>query len=173
MVSVLRSIVSAACAALLIVSLPVPVPAEAPIAEMVSESAQASYNIPIPVSAQNIITELADEAELSIELILAIFFTEGMSDFSLTNIEREVNSLVVLRDYWSSQSYSHETVFVLMLLSRDRGIDGCLVFMANNDNADEDAYVQSVIRIKYELEQSAHTLDTLETLDKQISPRVY
>lgn len=171
--SSLRSIASAACAALLIVALPVAVPAEAPIAAKVVEVTQGSYNIPIPVSAQEIIGRLGDEAQLSTELILAIFFAEGMSDFGLTHLENEINSLVVLRDYWSSQGYSHETVFVLMLLSRDRGIEGCLIFMADNDSADDDPYVQGVIKIKYELEQAIYSFDELDELDEQISPRVY
>ena len=173
MVPLLKSLISAACAALLIVTLPVAVPAEAPLTELLLESTQPSYNIPIPISAQDIIRHLGDEAHLSTEFIMAIFFHEGMSDFGLANLESEVNSLAVLRDYWVSQGYSHEAVFVLILLSRDRGIDGCLLFMAHNENADDDAYVQSVVRIKYELEQSIYSFDELYTLDQQISPRVY
>lgn len=126
---------------------------EAPVQVPAAITALPTYISPIPQSAQDNIQTLCVENELSYELVLAIFQVDGISDFRIANIKAEIASLVLIRNYWIDQDFSNEGVFVLMLLSRQRGIEGCILFMNNNDSADHDSYVQEVAQYKYALEQ--------------------
>jgi hypothetical protein len=46
------------------------------------------------------------------------------------------------------QGYSDENVFNLTLLSRQRGIEGCKIYIKDNDNYEKDIYVQKVTEYK-------------------------
>lgn len=120
-----------------------------------------TYAISIPEGTQLTMWSLCEDSQLSYELVLAIFVVEGISDYSTANIKAEIASLAAVRDYWVDQGYSNEGVFVLMLLSRQRGVAGCKLFMDNNDSADSDPYVQAVTEYKYFLEQGPRLLRSL------------
>lgn len=135
---------------LLISSLPIPTAAETyPIVYEVP-----IYQIPVIENTQRDIWKLCEENRLSYELILAIFYTEGIHTVQMDVIKTEVEKLVYLRDYWATQGIPDEIVFDLMLLSRQRGIEGCLSYMKENDSYDLDDYVQKVTNYKYYLEQT-------------------
>ena len=157
-------------APLLILTLSFGLSAEAPIKASLQRPENPTYNVPIPGSAQAVIQTLAEENSFSYELILAIFSIDALADFTTPRIREEIESLLFIRNYWEEEGYSSETVYFLILLSRQRGIEGCLLFMATNDSADNDQYVQDVTQLKYLLEQG---LDPLDTLDLEINPGVY
>ena len=115
------------------------------------------YNIPISENTQHDIWKLCEENHLSYELLLAINHVEGINNTANNNIKAEVEQLIYIRDYWAKQGYPDETVFDLLLLSRQRGIDGCISFMKDNKSYDLDNYVQKVTEYKYYLEQSLDT----------------
>jgi|GEM_PF-1349076 len=112
------------------------------------------YNLPISENTQRDIWKLCEANHLSYELLLAINHVEGINNTDINNIKAEVEQLVYIRDYWAKQGYSDETVFDLLLLSRQRGIDGCITFMQDNNSYDLDNYVQKVTQYKYYLEQN-------------------
>jgi hypothetical protein len=49
-------------------------------------------------------------------------------------------------------------VFQLILISRQRGLEGCIIFLNDNDSSDYDKYIQKVIEYKYYLEQYPQAL---------------
>jgi hypothetical protein len=112
------------------------------------------YKIPVPESAQRDIWSLSEENNLSYELVLAIFQTENVTDYQMDNIKEKIESFAYYRDYWSGQQCPDEIVLDLMLLSIQRGISGCVVFVKSNDSGETDDYVQRVTEYKYFLEQS-------------------
>jgi hypothetical protein len=86
--------------------------------------------------------------------VLAVLQTEGNNNISIFNIKAEIEILAYYRDYWVYQGFPDEKVFDLLLLSKQRGIEGCLTLMKNNYPYDLDNYVQKVTRYKSDLEQS-------------------
>lgn len=113
------------------------------------------YKIPVPVSAQLDIWTLSEENNLSYELVLAIFQIENVTDYQIDNIKVKIESFAFYRDYWSDQQCPDEIVLDLMLLSIQRGISGCVIFVKSNDSGETDDYVQRVTEYKYYLEQSS------------------
>jgi len=112
------------------------------------------YQIPVSESTRRDIWNLCEENRLSYELVLAIFHTEGIHYEQLDAIKPEVEKIVYLRDYWTKQGFPDEIVFELMLLSRQRGIEGCLGYMKDNKSYNLDDYVQKVTNYKYYLEKT-------------------
>jgi len=112
------------------------------------------YQIPISERTQQDIGKLCEEKELSYEFVLAIFHVEGIQDVTIDTAKIEIEKIVDLRDYWKSQGYPDEIIFDLLLLSRERGIQGCLSYLEASDANNMDAYVQKVTEYKYKLEQS-------------------
>jgi len=112
------------------------------------------YLIPISEETQSDIWKQCEKNNLSYELVLAIYQIEGDSVFQTTNIKTEIESLVYFRDYWSKLGFPDEVVYNLMLLSRSRGIEGCVIFMKDNESYNLDNYVQEVTEYKYYLEQA-------------------
>lgn len=116
------------------------------------------YQIPISKDTQYDIWKLCEKNSLSYELVLAIFHVEEIKTNKIDNLKAEIKKVAYIRDYWANQGYSDENVFNLMLLSRQRGIEGCITFIKDNDNYEKDKYVQKVTEYKYFLEQSLDTL---------------
>lgn len=125
----------------------------------VAEKAPIAYEtpihqIPVSESTQRDIWNLCEENSLSYELVLAIFHTEGINYEQLDVIKTEMKKIVYLRDYWAKQGFPDERVFELMLLSRQRGIEGCLNYLKDNESYSLDNYVQKVTDHKYYLEKT-------------------
>ncbi|MHB1650847.1 MAG: hypothetical protein ACYCVD_00025 [Desulfitobacteriaceae bacterium] len=112
------------------------------------------YKIPISENTQRDIWKLCEENHLSYELVLAIYQIDGINNTQIDNIKAEIGKLAYIRDYWTEQGYPDEIVFDLLLLSHQRGIEGCINFMKDSDAYDLDHYVQKVTEYKYSLEQS-------------------
>ncbi|HVJ48444.1 hypothetical protein [Desulfitobacterium sp.] len=110
------------------------------------------YKIPISENTQRDIWELSEKEHLSYELVLAIYQVEGIESTQIDDIEADIGKLVYLRDYWTEQGFPDEVVFDLMLLSKQRGIEGCITFMEDNDSYELDNYVREVTEYKYYLE---------------------
>lgn len=106
----------------------------------------------ISESTQRDIWKLCEENCLSYEMVLAIYQVEGNTNPQIDNIKADIENLVYFRDYWTEQGFPDEIVFELMLLSKQRGIEGCKVFMEANHSYDLDPYVQKVTEYKYYLE---------------------
>jgi len=122
----------------------------------------AEYEIPvydmfISENGQRDIWEQCDKNKLSYELVLAIYEIEGENTFKISNIKEEVVNLAYYRDYWTEKGFPDEVVFNLMLLSKDRGLEGCTIFMKANDSYDLDNYVKEVTKYKCYLEQTNYT----------------
>lgn len=111
------------------------------------------YQIPISVGTQQNIGKLCEEKELSYELVLAIFHVEGIQDVTINTAKIEIEKIVDLREDWKAQGFPDEIIFDLLLLSRERGIQGCISYLETHD-ANMDEYVQEVTEYKYKLEQS-------------------
>ncbi|MCM1567694.1 hypothetical protein [Dehalobacter sp. 4CP] len=111
------------------------------------------YNIPIPENTQRDIWKLCEKNKLSYELVLAVFQIEGDNNMQIDSIKAVIEKLAYYRDYWTEQGFPDEIVFNLMLLSKQRGIEGCKVFMENSDTYESDNYVQKVTEYKYYLEK--------------------
>ena len=111
------------------------------------------YKISIPDNTQCEIWALSQENGLAYELVLAIYKVDSDKNIQIGSVEAEIEELVYLRDYWEKQNYSDEIVFDLMLLSRQRGIEGSIVFMKDNESYELDDYVQKVTEYKYYLNQ--------------------
>jgi hypothetical protein len=116
------------------------------------------YKISISENAQRNIWKLCEENHLSYELVLAIYQVEGINNTQIDNIKADIEGLAYIRDYWTEQGFPDETVFYLLLLSRQRGIEGCKIFMKDNNSYDLDDFVQKVTEYKYYLEQSLDAL---------------
>lgn len=112
------------------------------------------YKISMLENTQHDIGKLCEENELSYELVLAIFYTEGIQDLPMDAAKTEIEKLVYLRDYWADQGFPDEIVFDLLLLSREKGIEGCLIYLNDDDFYAPDHYIQKVTEYKYELEKS-------------------
>jgi len=112
------------------------------------------YKIPVPESVQRDIWTLSEDNNLSYELVLAIFRIDNVTNYQIGNIKAKIESFAYYRDYWSDQQCPDEIVFDLMLLSIQRGIGGCVIFVKNNNSGEMDDYVQKVTEYKYYLEQS-------------------
>lgn len=112
------------------------------------------YMIPISGNTQRVIWNQCDKNNLSYELVLAIYQTEGDSVFQSNNIKAEIKNLVYFRNYWIKKGFPDEVVYNLMLLSRSRGIEGCIAFMKDSESYDLDNYVQEVTKYKFYLEQT-------------------
>ncbi len=111
------------------------------------------YKISISESTQRDIWKLCEENHLSYETVLALYQVEGDTKPQIDNIKADIENLVYFRDYWTEQGFPDEIVFELMLLSRQSGIEGCMVFIKDSDSYDLDTYVQKVTEYKYYLEQ--------------------
>lgn len=112
------------------------------------------YKISISETTQRDIRKLSEKEHLSYELVLAIYQVEGIESTQMDDIAADIGKLVYLRDYWTEQGFPDEIVFDLMLLSRQRGIEGCKTFMQDNGSSDLDSYVRKVTEYKYFLEES-------------------
>ena len=112
------------------------------------------YKISISENTQRHIWELCEKNQLSYELVLAIYQIEGNNNTQIDSIIAKVGKLAYYRDYWAEQGYRDEMVFDLMLLSEQRGIEGCRIFMKDSDSYELDNYVQRVTEYKYYLEQN-------------------
>jgi len=112
------------------------------------------YKIPVSENIQRDIWELCEKNNLSYELVLAVFQVESENNTQIDNNKAEIEKLVYYRDYWAEQGYPDEIVFDLMLLSKQRGIEGCITFMKDTDSYELDNYVQKVSEYKYYLEQN-------------------
>jgi hypothetical protein len=81
----------------------------------------------------------------------------GVKNYNLynpfTNIDFAVFYLTYLRDYWRSQGASGEEEFELTTISFNRGIEGCKSYLKHHD-FDDNAYLRSVKKNKYEIEKS-------------------
>jgi hypothetical protein len=144
--------------------------AEAPTADALHGEQTPTYDIRIPRSAQEAIWSYSVERGVSYELVLSVFLVDGRSDFSIESMYQEIDTLIFIRDYWVAEGHSNEAIYFLILLSHNRGIDGCYLFMDANESAEEDPYVQQVTQMKYLLEQG---LNPLDALDLKIKPGVY
>ena len=123
-----------------------------------SETMSDSYEVPIykisiSESTQRYIWKLCEENHFSYELALAVYQIEGNYNTQIDSIKAEIEKLVYYRNYWTEQGFPDEVVFDLVLLSRQRGIEGCKIFMEDNDSYYLDSYVQKVTEYKYYLEQ--------------------
>lgn len=112
------------------------------------------YKISISENTQRDIWKLCEKNHLAYELVLAIYQIEGNNNTQIDNLEADIEKLAYIRDYWTEQGFPDEIVFDLLLLSRQRGIEGCIIFMKENDSYDQDDFVQKVTEYKYYLEQS-------------------
>ncbi len=108
------------------------------------------YKMYIPENMQLIIWEICETNQLSYELVLAVCQIENTE---ISNIEVEIEKLAYYRNYWRLQGFPDEVVFDLMLISNQRGIEGCEVLMKDSDAFESDKYVQEVTEYKYYLEQ--------------------
>lgn len=111
------------------------------------------YKISIPENTQREIWKLSQEHGLAYELILAIYKVDSDKNIQMGSVKAEIEELVYHRDFWDEQNYSDEIVFELILLSRQRGIEGSIVFMKDNESYELDDYVQKVTEYKYYLNQ--------------------
>ena len=111
------------------------------------------YKISISESTQRDIWKLCEENRLSYELVLAIYQIEGNNNIQIDSIKAEIEKLVYIRDYWTEQGFPDEIVFDRLLLSNQRGIEGCKIYIRNNDSYYLDDYVKKVTDYKYYLEQ--------------------
>lgn len=111
------------------------------------------YNISVSENTQRIIWDICQKNNLSYELVLAIYKIEGNTNAQIDSIKADIGKLIYLRDYWAEQEFPDDIVFNLMLLSRQRGIEGCIIFMNDNASFEHDDYVQKVTEYKYYLEQ--------------------
>lgn len=111
------------------------------------------YNISIIESNQRYIWKQSEKNKLSYELVLAIYQTESENTSLFNNINEDIEKLAYFRDYWTELGYSDEVVYNLMLISKERGINGCLNFMKNSDSYDLNNYVQKVTEYKLRLDQ--------------------
>jgi len=111
------------------------------------------YKISISEDTQCDIWKQCEKNKLSYELVLAIYQTEGKNTSKFNNIKEEIENLAYFRDYWTELGFPDEIVFNLMLLSKERGIEGCKTFMKESDSYNLDNYVQKVTEYKYYLEQ--------------------
>lgn len=82
----------------------------------------------------------------------------GITDFDAFDFEDNVQAGVYhlnnMRTYWQEEGYCDEEVFVLMLISYNRGIGGCRKYLDRNGIKD-DSYVQKVWQYKTAWEQSS------------------
>lgn len=92
---------------------------------------------------ENTYSGLADD--LSIE----DFDVFGFED----NVQAGIHHLSNMRTYWQKEGYDDKEVFVLMLLSYNRGIGGCQKYVVKHGITDDD-YVRKVWGYKSALEQS-------------------
>lgn len=120
------------------------------------------YKISIPENTQRDIWKLCEENHLSYDLVLAIYQVEGINNTQIDNIKADIEELAYIRDYWTEQGFPDEIVFNLLLLSRERGIEGCTIFMKDNDSYDLDDFVQKVTEYKYYLEESLDAPPVIE-----------
>lgn len=112
------------------------------------------YKISILENTQRVIWELCNNKQLSYELVLAIYQIEGNNNIQIDTIKTDIEKLAYYRDYWADQGYPDEMVYELMLLTREKGIEGCITYMKDNNAINPDDYVQKVTEYKYYLEQS-------------------
>lgn len=119
------------------------------------------YNINISEDNQRNIWKHSEKNKLSYELVLAIYQTESENDSFFNNINKEIEELAYFRDYWTELGYPDEIVYSLILISKERGINGCLDFMKNNDSYELNNYVQKVTEYKFFLEQISYADNSL------------
>ena len=102
-----------------------------------------------------VIWESCLKNNLSYELVLAVFYQDGISPAEPQKMTEKIQELSYYRDYWSNLGFSDERVFNLMLLSNRKGVSYCLEKLMEEDQCsiDKDEYVQSVAEKKYFLEQ--------------------
>lgn len=79
----------------------------------------------------------------------------GIRDFDpydpKQNITVGIYYLAYLRDYWTEQGYSDEDAFPRMLISYNRGVQGCKKYIEKYGI--DNSYVDKVYELKIELEQ--------------------
>ena len=130
-----------------------------PAVQTAEGSSSIDYEVPIykinmSEDTQRNIWKMCEESHLSYELVLAIHQIEDSNATQIDNVKAEIKNLAYLRNYWTEQGFPDEIVFDLMLLSRQKEIEGCRIYMKNNDSYYLDDYVQKVTEYKYYIEQS-------------------
>lgn len=83
---------------------------------------------------------------------MAIYQIEGKNISKSNYIKEDIEKFAYYRDYWTEQGFPDEIVFNLMLLSREKGIEGCKIFIEDNGYHYFDDYVQKVTEYKCYLE---------------------
>lgn len=111
-------------------------------------------NMPLTQKTEDDIWKLCERNNLSYALVLAVFQAGGGNHAQINDINTLIDELASYRDYWTEQGYSDEMVFDLIIISQQRGIDGCKIFLKNNSTFDNDKYVQKVTTYKYFLDQN-------------------
>jgi hypothetical protein len=114
------------------------------------------YEISLSEDIQHEIWNQCEQSKLSYELVLAVYLAEGDNCTQIKDIAAKIEKLANYRDFWAAQGFADEEVFALMLLSEQRGIEGCITFIKNNDSYEQDQFVQKVAEYKFSLEQSGN-----------------
>lgn len=112
------------------------------------------YNVAIATETQENIWNLCEEKDFSYELLLSIYHADGISDRAIQDVEKDIEALTYLRDYWSDKGYADEDVFDLTIISRDMSIEGCNDYINENSDYKDNDYLKKVSTYKYYLEQS-------------------
>jgi hypothetical protein len=110
--------------------------------------------IPIPESTLREIWRLCEEKRLAYELVLAILQTDAHYSARMDELGVVIEELAYYRDYWTAEDYPDESVFDLLILSAQRGIEGCKSFITENNAYGQDDYLQKVTAYKYYLDQN-------------------
>jgi len=109
--------------------------------------------ITIPENIRHELRRLCEENRLAYGLVVAIIETDAKFSNRMDEIEAVVEELAHYRDYWTTEGYPDEIVFDLLILSAQRGIEGCKSFITDNRAYGQDDYVQKVTAYKYYLDQ--------------------
>ena len=119
-----------------------------------SDSSGPIYNVATSAVTQQNIRKLCEEQDLSYELLLSIYHADGINNTVIQEVEKDIEGLTYLRDYWADKGYADEDVFDLMIISRDMGVEGCKDYVKGNPNYKENEYLKRVTEYKYYIEQN-------------------
>ena len=119
-----------------------------------SEGSGSSYIVATSAVTQQNIRKLCEEQDFSYELLLSIYHADGINNTVIREVEKDIEELTYLRDYWADQGYADEDVFDLMIISRDMGIEGCKDYVKGNPKYNDNEYLKRVTEYKYYIEQN-------------------